>query len=99
MPVSNEYEFNQVRNNSAAWRELVAQLKALPGSDICWRCGQKIPLDVPNNDPKQWTADHVQSMENGGSALELSNLRPAHRSCNSKRGRNLQINYRLSRNW
>lgn len=90
--------FRLARTNSHQWREVVAQLKALPGSDICWKCGEKIPSDVPHNDPMQWTADHVQSMANGGNAIDLANLRPAHRSCNSKRGRALQ-NQKASRNW
>lgn len=90
--------FKQARNNSGSWREIVAQLKARPGSDICWICGEKIPTDVPNNDPMQWTADHVQSMASGGEALNLANLRAAHRKCNSKKGRALQ-NQRASRSW
>lgn len=90
--------YNQARNNSYAWRELVKQLKALPGSRICWRCGEAIDMELPNNHPMQWTADHVQSMANGGEPLSLANLRPAHRSCNSKRGRQIQ-GQRLSREW
>lgn len=48
----------------------------LAKSDICWLCGK----------PGADTADHIVPYGDGGSD-DLSNLRPAHRSCNSKRGK------------
>lgn len=44
-------------------------------SDVCWLCGE------PGSD----TVDHVVPWSKGGSDAP-SNLRPAHRSCNSARG-------------
>lgn len=84
----SEQEFNRIRD----------LLKAQPAGDICWRCGLKIDLECDYNDPQAWTADHVQSLANGGDAYALSNLRPAHRSCNSKRGRAMR-DTRSSRVW
>lgn len=81
-----------------AFRDARARLKALPGSDICWQCGQKIDMTLPWNDPMEWTADHVQSIASGGDPYALSNLKPAHRSCNSKRGRAMREG-KFSRNW
>lgn len=98
MAGNGDYGYEQARHNAHAWQVVVQQLKELPGSNICWKCGKHINMKLPNNHPMQWTADHVQSMANGGDALALSNLRPAHRSCNSKRGRALQ-NQRASRVW
>jgi 5-methylcytosine-specific restriction endonuclease McrA len=80
------------------WLTARAQLRAMPGSDICWRCGERIPMDVPHNDPMQWTADHVQSLQNGGNPFDVNNLRPAHRSCNSKRGTETKMK-RATRIW
>jgi len=92
------YEYRQARRNEYARRMVSDQLKAMPGSDICWKCGKKIDMTIKDhNDPMAWTMDHVQSLANGGSHT-LQNARPAHRSCNSARGRALQ-NQRASRDW
>lgn len=42
--------------------------------DRCWLCGEP--------GPDTW--DHVKPLKKGGPHM-LANLRPAHRSCNSKR--------------
>lgn len=94
----SDEEIRQVRNKGVAWTHLVKALKDSPGSNVCWKCGKDIDMSLANGHPMQWTADHVQSMANGGAALQLSNLKPAHRSCNSKRGRALQ-DFRASRDW
>lgn len=46
----------------------------LAASDVCWLCG------LSGSD----TVDHVVPWSKGGTN-EVANLRPAHRSCNSKR--------------
>lgn len=51
----------------------------------CWLCGEPIDLDLPPTHPKAFTADHVDAIANGGRLL--GELRPAHRACNSRRGR------------
>jgi 5-methylcytosine-specific restriction endonuclease McrA len=51
------------------------------GARICWLCGKAGSWDPADPDPL--TADHVMPRAAGG---RLSELRPAHRSCNSGRG-------------
>lgn len=89
---------NAGRSGDPLFNVVKAQLKRMPGSNICWKCGDKIDMTLHYNDPMAWTADHVQSLANGGNPYDLANLKPAHRSCNSKRGRALQ-NVRASRSW
>lgn len=60
-------------------------------SDVCWICGR----------PGADTADHVVPHALGGSDA-VDNLRPAHRSCNARRGigsRDRLIEPRTSRVW
>lgn len=54
---------------------------------VCWLCGRE-PVTL---DPL--TADHVVPRALGGPNA-LSNLRPAHRSCNGRRGHEYPV-YRL----
>src|SRR6266545_2436673 len=54
--------------------------KVRAAATICHLCGK--PFDDPNDPP---VADHVLPREAGGSD-DLSNLRPAHRSCNGRKG-------------
>ena len=57
------------------WRRLRAQV--LDGSTLCWLCGQ-LGAD---------TVDHVLPLSRFPElAHDLANLRPAHRSCNSRKG-------------
>lgn len=51
----------------------------------CWLCGEPFDLDLPYTHPMAFTADHVDPMANGGRLL--GDLRPSHRSCNSRRGK------------
>lgn len=53
---------------------------------VCWLCGTPIDatLQAPD-DPRGPSVDHVVPLVLGGSD-DLSNLRPAHFSCNSRRG-------------
>jgi 5-methylcytosine-specific restriction endonuclease McrA len=50
----------------------------------CWICGKPIDLSLPYTHKDSWTADHVQARSKGGRLL--GELRPACRSCNSRRG-------------
>ena len=57
------------------WRKLREQV--LAGNDICWLCGK----------PGADTVDHILPLSKFPElAHDLGNLRPAHRSCNSKKG-------------
>ena len=50
----------------------------------CWICGAGFDFSLDYRDPMAWTADHVHPVASGGAML--GELRPAHRSCNSRRG-------------
>lgn len=60
---------------AAAYRKLRALTLALHPA-VCWICGEPISHDV--------TFDHLMPLALGGSPLGEG--RPAHRSCNSRRG-------------
>lgn len=74
------------------------QLRAMPGADICWLCEEKIDMTLIYHDKMAWTADHVQSLHMDGDPYSLANLKPAHRSCNSKRGNQIR-GQKSSRVW
>ena len=77
-------------SRTAARRYRRARQRVLETSDVCWICGQ----------PGADTADHVVAHALGGGDEE-GNLRPAHRSCNARRGigrRDLVVQ-RTSRVW
>jgi 5-methylcytosine-specific restriction endonuclease McrA len=88
MPISKSDAFNRGRNGFE-WRKVREQLKQTPGSNICQHpdCGKEIDMTLHSNHPMSWTADHIIPLSDGGNPTALSNLRPMHRSCNSKRGR------------
>ena len=50
----------------------------------CWLCHEPIDFNAEWKHPLSFTADHVQAVANGGHML--GELKPAHRSCNSKKG-------------
>jgi 5-methylcytosine-specific restriction endonuclease McrA len=63
--------------SGSTWRRLRAQI--LESSDVCWLCGR--------NQPPADTVDHVLPLSIYPElAHDLSNLRPAHRTCNSRKG-------------
>ena len=49
----------------------------------CHLCGKPFDYDLPWKHPMAFTADHVTPVGLGGSMT--GELRPAHRSCNSRR--------------
>lgn len=57
----------------------------------CWICLKKEPngepfdWNLPSTHAKSFTADHIKAIGNGGRLL--GELRPAHRGCNSSRGK------------
>ena len=67
----------------------------------CWLCGKTIDLGLPYTHRMSFTADHVDARGNGGSLL--GEIRPAHRSCNSRRGKRRTIEAipkpRTTRDW
>ncbi|WP_311777830.1 HNH endonuclease [Trueperella abortisuis] len=74
------------RINNYAYRDLTKALKrkSQRTNAPCWICGQ--PIDYTADWRSRWsfTADHVIPIAKGGNPR--GELRPAHRSCNSRRG-------------
>jgi len=60
-----------------------AAAKVRAAAEYCWICGG--PFTDPNDPP---VADHVIPRAHGGSD-DITNLAPAHRSCNGRRGQSL----------
>jgi 5-methylcytosine-specific restriction endonuclease McrA len=60
-----------------------ADLVIRDGED-CWLCGQRLDFDAPPNDNYYPSIDHVICRARGGTD-EMSNLRLAHRVCNSRK--------------
>lgn len=72
------------------------------GSHICWLCSMPIDMTLDAQvHPYGWTLDHVYPLSlYPHLALDESNMREAHRKCNSSRG-NAQGKGKgkVSRNW
>jgi 5-methylcytosine-specific restriction endonuclease McrA len=53
----------------------------------CWICGGDIDYLAPAHDPNSWELDHVKSVARHPElALDPSNARDSHASCNASRG-------------
>lgn len=50
----------------------------------CWICGHPIDYTLPWKHPMSYTYDHIHAVGSGGNMRGEG--RPAHRSCNSRRG-------------
>jgi 5-methylcytosine-specific restriction endonuclease McrA len=75
--VEHRRDIDRQRTNRAAgrpWRRLRASVLASDG--ICWLCGE----------PGADSADHVTPRAHGGALLDPNNVRPAHLTCNLRRG-------------
>lgn len=53
---------------------------------FCWICGEPIDRSLPGEDDRAISIDHVLALADGGNH-DLSNLKAAHRVCNTLRGR------------
>ncbi|WNN93712.1 HNH endonuclease [Arthrobacter phage CallinAllBarbz] len=74
------YSDHEYRKRTAALKRR-AKRDNLP----CWICGRKFDWSITDHrKPQYFTADHVEPLASGGALL--GELRPAHRSCNSRRG-------------
>lgn len=80
MRVRGRYDDRSYRKRTAALRAHVKRT-----GEPCWLCGLPIDLGLPYTHPMSFTADHVDAIANGGKLL--GELRPAHRRCNSSRGK------------
>lgn len=74
------------RRYRSAYKRARAALKAKTKRQgwPCALCRQPFDWSLPYHDGMAWTADHVTPLNKGGHIT--GTLRPAHRSCNSKRG-------------
>ncbi|MGW2206771.1 HNH endonuclease [Streptomyces sp. NPDC001774] len=82
------------------WRRFVAQCRReLP--PICHLCTNPIDLTLPVNHAMSWTIDHVLPLNQYPHLAEdISNARPAHRTCNSRKGTKEAIDKpKTSRKW
>ena len=52
----------------------------------CAICGMPIDYGLPAGDPMSFEVDEIVPVSLGGSELDWSNLQPAHRICNQKKG-------------
>lgn len=78
-----------VRNGKgkAAYRRMRTRLKREVAENglPCWICGEPIDLNLPRGHRLSFTADHMEALANGGH-LVRNEIRPAHMSCNARRG-------------
>lgn len=78
---------NHLRGTQA-WKR--ARAYVLARSRICWICGHAGANSV----------DHIVPIAAGGDPLALANLAPAHISCNSRKGKKLNVpQLKTSRQW
>lgn len=85
------------RYDGRPMRRLRAQVKAT--ESVCWLCGQPIDPDLRAPHPWSFTIDHVRPVALGGPELARSNVRAAHRRCNTRRGIGKRQRPRRSRDW
>lgn len=71
-------------SNGSARRKLRARV--LAEEDVCWICGQPVDKSLPAGHPGAPEVDEVVPVSRGGSPLDRSNCRLAHRICNQRRG-------------
>lgn len=74
----NRYANGNARRKVRAW--LKAQ--ALP----CHLCGRTIDYSLPSGHPMSFEVDEIVPVSKGGSPIDRSNVAPAHRICNERRG-------------
>lgn len=69
------------------YRKRAAELRKATSDNgwPCHLCGKPIDMTLPYTHPLAFTADHLDAIANGGQLL--GDLAPAHRRCNSRRGR------------
>lgn len=74
------------RPGGKAWEAIRATVLA---RGVCELCGEPMDLGLKWNHPDAPTVDHITPLVMGGDAVALSNLRAAHRRCNSQQGTQL----------
>lgn len=73
------------------------------GAHVCCHCGEYIDVLLPDTHTMSWTIEHVIPLSIDASlALDETNMREAHRSCNSSQGngtRETKNKPKQSRSW
>lgn len=86
-------------------RYLSARRQVLEANQICWLCGELIDLDLKWPHPMYGTADHIIPESelpdrNDPRHWDPKNLKPAHLSCNARRGTGiLKVDHPSSLSW
>lgn len=80
------------------WIRMRAEV--LARSQVCWLCGYTIDIALPRTHRMSATVDHVIPRAVAPHlALDPSNLRPAHRACNSAKGKRQSTPSNNTRDW
>lgn len=70
-----------------SWYQAKMRARVARSRPNCHLCGHAINFELPHLDPMAFVIDHVIPLAKGG-ADDITNVRAAHRSCNSaKRAR------------
>ena len=67
-------------------RRRQVRARVLREEDVCWLCGQPVDKTLKTPHPGSPEVDEVVPVSLGGSPIERSNCRLAHRACNVRRG-------------
>ena len=84
---SSEAGATVTKYSDRTYRKRAAELRKATSDNgwPCHLCGKPIDMSLPYTHPLAFTADHLDAIANGGNLL--GDLAPAHRRCNSRRGR------------
>lgn len=77
------------RRGGSRWRTVrkMAFNRDAAKQAVCWICGRPIDYTAPAGSPMAWEPDHVKPVSMYPELeYDLSNIRPAHCSCNRSRG-------------
>lgn len=84
--MSSEDALNYRRGRSGRPIARIRKYIRTHGLHICYLCGEYIEVDLPDTHRMSWTIDHVLPLKlYPHLALEIDNMREAHRSCNSRK--------------
>lgn len=75
---------NKRRSNGSA-RDKLRRRVADEGMP-CHLCGKAIDYSLPAGHPMSYELDEIVPVSKGGDPLDRSNVAPAHRTCNQRRG-------------
>ena len=98
MPYDAEYQRGRSGRPISRIRDQVRR----EGSHICWLCGKPIDMTLDaQTHAYGWTIDHVLPLSMYPElAVDITNMREAHRHCNSSRGNGTnKAKGKISRNW